>query len=76
MSIIAERIRMESAALDQVERAVPALFLIQSLDHGRDEDADSAWEAELERCAEEIKSGDTQGEPAAKVFAELRKKYS
>ena len=38
--------------------------------------ADAAWDAELARRAEEIKSGKAIGIPAAQVFAELREKYS
>lgn len=76
MSAIAERLRMELTTLDEAERAELARFLIRSLDHGSDADADSAWNTELERRAEEIKSGNAIGEPAEKVFSELRAKHS
>lgn len=39
-------------------------------------DAEAAWDAELERRMEEIGSGKALGEPADKVFTELREKYS
>jgi hypothetical protein len=42
---------------------------------GHDDDSEAAWDAELERRAAEIKSGQAIGEPASKVFAELRDKY-
>ena len=78
MSAIAERLRMELNTLDEAERAELARFLLQSLDHGsnEDEDADFAWNTELERRAEQIRSGNAIGEPAEKVFSELREKYS
>ena len=39
-------------------------------------DDEAAWDVELARRADEIKSGKAEGEPAAIVFAELREKYS
>ncbi len=76
MSAAAEKIRTDVTSLNDVERAELAHFLIQSLDHGSDEDAETAWDAELARRAEEIKSGRASGESAEKVFSELRAKYS
>jgi len=76
MSITAEKIRTELTSLSDGERAELAHFLIQSLDQGSDEDAETAWDAELACRAEEIKSGRASGEPAGKVFSELRAKYS
>ncbi|MFZ1220500.1 MAG: addiction module protein [Chthoniobacterales bacterium] len=64
------------ATLPEAERADLARFLIQSLDSGSDNDAEIAWDAELERRAGEIKSGRESGEPADKVFSELRAKHS
>jgi putative addiction module component (TIGR02574 family) len=62
--------------LSESERAELAHFLIQSLEQGKDEDAEKAWDAELGRRAKEIKSGKAIGEPAEKVFSDLRAKYS
>jgi len=76
MSATAKKIRTEVASLNEAERAELAHFLIESLDHGSDEDAETAWDAELARRAKEIKSGRVSGEPARKVFSELRAKYS
>ena len=60
-------------------RAIEALTawdrLINQHLHQTAEDED-AWDAELARRAEEIRSGQAQGEPAEQVLAELRKKYS
>lgn len=76
MSATAEKIRTELASLNDSERAELAHFLIQSLTQGVDKDAEAAWDAELARRAEEIKSGRAKGEPAEKVFSELRAKHS
>lgn len=64
--------RTELATLTEAERADLARFLIQSLDSGFDNDADAAWDTELERRAGEITSGRVSGESADKVFSELR----
>lgn len=66
MSTTAEKMRTELAALTETERAELAHFLIQSLDPGADEDAETEWDAELERRAEEIRNGHAAGEPADK----------
>ena len=42
----------------------------------QDAGAEDAWESELERRIEEIKSGKAQGVPAAEVFVKLREKHS
>lgn len=76
MSVTAEKIRTELATLTATERAELAHFLIQSLDPGVDKDAEAEWDAELERRNDEIRSGRASGEPADKVFSELRAKYS
>lgn len=76
MDSIAERIRTELSSLSGTDRAELARFLIASLDEDADGDAEAAWEAELERRADEIKSGQANGEPAEKVFSELRAKHS
>jgi putative addiction module component (TIGR02574 family) len=68
--------RTELSTLTEAERADLARFLIQSLDARADKDAATAWDAELERRAGEIKSGHESGESADKVFSELRAKHS
>lgn len=75
MSATAERIRTELLNLDETDRAELARFLILSLDEGADNDAGPAWDAELKRRAEEIRNGQALGEPAEKVFSELRAKH-
>jgi len=50
--------------------------LIQCLDRYVDAGAETAWGSELVRRAEEITSQRARGEPADKVFSELRSKHS
>jgi hypothetical protein len=76
MTEIAERLKNELSNLWSPERAELAYFLIHSLDEGEDPDAEAAWDEELNRRGAEIDEGTAIGEPAAKVFRELREKYS
>ena len=76
MTEIAEKLKSQLSQLSIQERAELAHFLIHSLDEGVDADAEAAWDAELARRMEDIRSGKAVGEPADKVFAELREKYS
>ena len=76
MTETAEQLKAQLSQLSTQERAELAHFLIHSLDEGVDADAEAAWDAELARRMAEIRSGKAVGEPADKVFAELRKKYS
>jgi putative addiction module component (TIGR02574 family) len=76
MTETAEQLKAQLSQLSTQERAELAHFLIHSLDEGVDADAEAAWDAELARRMKEIRSGKAVGEPADKVFAELRKKYS
>lgn len=76
MTMVAEKLRAELTKLNDAERGELAHFLIQSLDPSTDENVDAAWDLELERRADEIRSGQTIGVPADKVFEELVGKYS
>jgi putative addiction module component (TIGR02574 family) len=76
MTETAEKLKAQLSQLSTQERAELAHFLIHSLDEDVDADAEAAWDAELARRMEEIRSGKAVGEPADKVFADLRKKYS
>ncbi len=75
VSVTAEKLRTALASLSNADRAELAHFLISSLDQGSDSDAEEAWDVELARRVAEIDSGQVAGEPADKVFSELRKKY-
>lgn len=80
MSTTAERLQSELVSLSEADRAELARFLIQSLHHEAEPeavaDAERAWDVELERRGQQIRSGHAAGEPAEKVFSELRAKYS
>ena len=76
MAITVEELRTELGGLSDTERGELAHFLILSLDQSSDENVERAWDAELDRRAEEIRSGRASGEPANKVFCELRAKYA
>jgi putative addiction module component (TIGR02574 family) len=76
MTETAEKLKSELSRLSLQERAELAYFLVYSLDEEVDEDAEAAWDAELEQRMGEIKSGKEMGEPADRVFTELREKYS
>ncbi|OYV06836.1 MAG: addiction module component [Verrucomicrobiales bacterium VVV1] len=75
MTVAAEKIKAELAKLSDSERGELAHFLIQSLDQSEDEGAETAWDNELERRADEIISGRSVAVPADKMFSELRAKY-
>ena len=76
MSEAAEKLRTELANLTIDDRVELAHFLINSLDRGSDTGAEEAWDAELARRVEEVNTGRATGEPAEKVFSELRQKHS
>ena len=73
-----EKLKSELSHLSVQERVELARYLIESLDDDidEDEDAEAAWDVELARRLAEVEQGIVKGEPAAKVFAELRAKYS
>ena len=78
MTELAEKIRSEMMSLSPQDRAELAYLLLQSLegDGESEPEVERAWDAELARRAEEIRSGKVVGKPAAQVFAELREKRS
>jgi putative addiction module component (TIGR02574 family) len=76
MTSVAERLKRELAALPVDDRAELAAYLIRTLDSRTDPDAEAAWDVELQRRVEEIRSGVAVGEPADDVFARLRARIS
>jgi len=75
MSPTLQTLKDEAQKLSERERAELAYFLINSLD-AEDPDAEAAWDAELERRANEIEKGAVTGRPAKEVLARLSEKYS
>lgn len=76
MTATAERLKADLVRLSPPERAELAQFLLDSLDEGSDPDAEQAWEAELAKREQEIRTGQAAGEPAAQVIAELQKQFA
>jgi len=76
MTDTAIRLQSELAHLPEEDRAALASFLIDTLDTEKDDDADAGWADELSHREKRIRSGLEEGEPAEKVFAELREKHS
>ncbi len=76
MSETAEKLKLELSQLSLKERAEIAYFLIHSLHEGIDDDLETAWDMELVKRLESFNNKTAVVEPASKVFAELREKYS
>jgi putative addiction module component (TIGR02574 family) len=65
----------ELLGLSPEDRAEVLLFLVYSLEPV-DPEIEAAWDVELTRRAEHIKSGQATGEPVERVLAALRERYS
>jgi putative addiction module component (TIGR02574 family) len=76
MSELAEKLKSDLSRLPVQERAELAHFLIHSLDQGEDPDAEIAWDAELAKREQKIRTGTDVGEAIETVLANIRKKYS
>jgi putative addiction module component (TIGR02574 family) len=76
MTLAIEKWKSELSALTAQERAELAHFLIGSLVPEADPDVEAAWDVELSRRADEIKSGKAEGNPAEQVFVEQRQRVS
>ena len=74
MTAILDKVTDEAMTLPQRERAKLAHALIISMDETQ-EDVPAAWDQEIKRRVDEIRSGKVKGIPAEDVFAKLRKKY-
>jgi putative addiction module component (TIGR02574 family) len=75
MTALGEKLKSELSQLPIEDRAELASFLIESLDEGADPDGEDAWDTELARRADEIRTGKVQGIPVEKVLAELRTRF-
>ncbi len=73
---VLQRIKNQAIALPLEERAELAHELILSLDKTAGTDVESAWDSEIKKRVEEIKSGKAKGRPAENILAEIRAKYS
>ena len=70
-----EDLVQRARALSPQDRARLAEELLASLDEESDLDAEAAWEQEVGRRVEEIKSGRAKLIPAEQVFAETARIY-
>ena len=76
MSILLEEIARKVLNLPPEERAELAHKLIVSIDDAIDKEAEAAWDVEIEKRANEIKSGKAKGRAAEDILAEIRTQYS
>ena len=66
-----DKVLSDALELAAQDRARLAAALLASLDEGEDADADQAWAAEIERRAERVLSGGSQGASWETVRARL-----
>lgn len=71
-----DQLKSELRELDSQDRVELIRYLIDSLHDDGELRVDPAWEAELDRRVEEMRSGRVPGIPADEVIAEIRKKYA
>jgi putative addiction module component (TIGR02574 family) len=74
MTDVALRLKEEILRLPPDDQTALIDELMEELGYEFVEDHE-AWERELERRSEELRSGKVKGIPASEVFAELRKRY-
>ncbi|MEX2139673.1 MAG: addiction module protein [Pirellulales bacterium] len=75
MTDAAQKLKDQLAALPEQDRMEIADFLLSTVE-GVGEDAEFAWDEELERRWREIENGTAEGTPVEEVNARLREKYS
>jgi len=74
MSENSRKIEKQAQGLSPKERARLAMALIESLDHGQDEDVEELWLDEAERRLEDYRAGRVEAIPANEVFEKIEKK--
>lgn len=70
----ASEVLRQALALSTDERADLVFELIASVDGGQDEDAETAWIHEIERRAEQARTGATKGEEWGAVRARVERR--
>jgi putative addiction module component (TIGR02574 family) len=73
MSEDSRKIAKQAQELSSKERASLAMALIESLDHGQDEDVEELWLDEAERRLEDYRAGRVEAIPANEVFERIEK---
>ena len=76
MSQSTEELRAELSKLPMQEKADLATYLISSIEAEWDAETETAWDLELARRVDEIKSGGITGENSEGVLKRLLEKYS
>ena len=74
MSSLLERVRREAMHLSEKDRGILAHEVLTSPDRD-DPGAEQAWEDEIARRVERIRSGREAGHPAEEVFTEIRQEF-
>lgn len=69
----AKAVLQNALGLSSKDRARLASRLIESLDREKEPGVDAAWDAEIKRRMDEVRSGKAKLVPWAKVRAELRR---
>jgi putative addiction module component (TIGR02574 family) len=69
-----ERLKIQLEHLSTEDKIELAHFLLISLEP-EEEGVAAAWDSEISRRVEEIRSGRASGTPAEEVFAELRREF-
>jgi putative addiction module component (TIGR02574 family) len=75
MKATLDKVAHDALEMPEQDRAHLAHALILSMDDSGDDDVSTAWDAEIERRVNDIRSGKVKGIPAEEVFAKLRDKY-
>ena len=75
MTTLVEELSERARSLSPEDRARLADELLASLDEEGDHDTEAAWEKEIGRRVQEIKSGKAKLIPADQVFAETARIY-
>ncbi len=77
MSTLLEELSAKARTLSREERARLAEDLLDSLEGASEspDDAQAAWEQEVQRRVEEVRCGSARLVPADQVFAETRRIY-
>ena len=75
MTALVDEISQRARALSPEDRARLADELLASLDEDSSPDTEQAWEQEIGRRVEEIRSGKAKLIPADQVFAETARIY-
>ena len=70
-----KKIANDALLLPTQQRATLAHILISSLDDDSQQEVEHAWEVELEKRIDDIRSGKVKGISATEVFAKLQEKY-